>query len=111
MLIEKSKEATWSQGDVVSVKLVSGEEIFGRFIKEEGSTITMAKVMKLVMTPEGNPGFTSVLQTSSQDELEFDKSHCLLIAETEEAIKVDYLGATSSIKKATPNEESAIIRP
>ncbi len=90
------------KGDVVSVKLTSGEEIFGRFVGESTDAITMSKVMKLVMAPNGLPGFTSVLQTSSQEELQFNKNHCLLIALTDETIKNDYIQSTSGIKVATP---------
>ena len=103
MLVKSRKK-----GDVVSIKLVSGEEIFGRFVSEGPHVITMAKVMKLVIAPNGSPGFTSVLQTSSQEELIFDKNHCLLIAVTEKQISDDYIGATSTIKKATPTETSII---
>ncbi len=107
MLVEKRKE-----GDVVSIKLVSGEEIFGRFVHEGPNVITLAKVMKLVIDPQtGRPGFTSVMQTATEKDRVFDKNHCVIIGDTLEEIQVDYLGQTSSIKKATPTEESAIIRP
>ena len=101
---------TRTKGDVISVKLVTGEEIFGRFVSQTADKLTMTKVMKLVLAPNGNPGFTSVLQTSEQEELEFDRIHCLLIAYTQDQIKNDYLEATTGIKKATPSE-SAIIHP
>ena len=93
---------TRTKGDIISVKLVSGEEIFGRFVSQTADVLKMAKVMKLVITSNGNPGFTSVLQTSSQEELEFDRNHCLLIAITDDQIKKDYLEVTS---------ESVIIQP
>lgn len=102
---------TRKKGDVISVKLTSGEEIFGRFISESHDAIIIAKVMKLVMAPNGSPGFTSILQTSSQEELEFNKNHCLLIAQTDEQIKNDYIQSTSGIKIATPEDKSALIRP
>lgn len=102
---------TRTKGDVVSVKLVTGEEIFGRFVKENVNWLTMSKVMKLVVSPSGAPGFTSVLQTSEQEELEFDRNHILLIAFTQEQIKKDYLEATSGIKVVTPDQVSSIIQP
>lgn len=101
---------TRTKGDIISVKLVTGEEIFGRFVSQTADKLTMTKVMKLVLAPNGNPGFTSVLQTSEQEELEFDRNHILLIAFTQKQIKDEYLGATSGIQKATP-EETAIIHP
>lgn len=106
MLIQTRKK-----GDVISVKLVTGEEIFGRYVKENENFLTMSRVMKLVIAPNGNPGFTSVLQTSEQEELEFDRNHILLVAFTQEQIKKDYLEATSSIKVVTPDQASSIIHP
>ena len=105
MLISKKEK-----GDVISVKLITGEEIFGRYVTMTDNMLTMTKVMKLVIAPNGAPGFTSVLQTSEQEELIFDRNHVLLIANTAEQIKTDYLDATSNIKIATP-AESAIIHP
>ena len=99
---------TRTKGDVISVKLASGEEIFGRFVSESTDSITMAKVMKLVSTSEGSVGFTSVLQTSSQEELKFNKVHCLLIAITDEQVKKDYIQFTSGLKIATSDETSLI---
>ena len=101
---------TRKKGDVLSAKLTSGEEIFGRYVSETSDVIVMSKVMKLVIAANGNPGFTSVLQTSSQEELEFRKDHFILIAATDEQIKNDYIQSTSRITVATPNE-SAIIQP
>lgn len=104
MLVQKR-----NKGDVISVKLTSGEEIFGRFVGESHDAIILAKVMKLVMAPNGSPGFTSILQTSSQEELEFNKIHCLLIALTDKQISDDYIQSTSGIKIATPADASSLI--
>ena len=93
MLIPTAKE----KGDVISVKLVTGEEIFGRFVSMNADRLIMTKVMKLVIAQNGAPGFTSVLQTSEQEELEFDRMHILLVADTAKQITVDYLEATSNI--------------
>lgn len=94
--------------DVISVKLNTGEEIFGRFVKEDDNFLSLRKAMKLIMS-NGNPGFTSVLQTSDQEELAFNKAHIIVTADTLHQIKKEYLEATSGI--VTPDQSSTIIHP
>lgn len=69
MLIEKK----FSDSDVVSLKLVSGEEIIGRFEKENDDGITLSKPMMIAMTPKG-PAMAPVMMTADPEStLTFNK--------------------------------------
>lgn len=52
MLINTSKNV--AAGDIIAVKLTSGEEILAKLVKVEGETYTFSKPVILTLVPVGN---------------------------------------------------------
>lgn len=94
MLIEKR----FGEGDVVSLKLTSGEEILGRYAKEDMVSITLSKPLMIAMTPKG-PAMAPVMMTVNPDsDLTFNKSSIIVSANCYKEIADQYVFQTTGIQ-------------
>lgn len=95
MLIEKGVSA----GDVVTVKLNSGEELIAKLIDEDANYYTLSKPMVILMTQQG-PSLAPYIFTIGNDRLvKLSKSSTTtLIQETEKIYANQYIELTTNIK-------------
>ena len=94
MLLEKK----FTDNDVVSLKLASGEEVVGRFTKEDLISITLNKPLMIAMTAKG-PAMAPVMMTVNPEAgLTFSKSLVITIAETDRDIANQYMFQTTGIQ-------------
>lgn len=95
MLIEKSK---FKNGDVLSIKLVTGEEIVGMYAAETNSCIDLDKPYRLVQTEEQKFGFAPLMVTTDPANLHtVYKSAVAIITPTYAEIKEQYVKTVESI--------------
>ncbi len=96
MLINKGHSA----GDVVTIKLSSGEELIARFEGDDASGYKISKPMVLSMTPKG-PGLMPYLFTVSPDTtITVSYNTVTVIATTDKDFGNQYLESTTGIKLA-----------
>ena len=94
MLFEKK----FSDGDVVSLKTTGGEEIIGRFVKDDMISITLEKPLMIAMTQKG-PAMAPVMITVNPDtNLTFNKSAIIITAECYKEIADQYVYQTTGIQ-------------
>lgn len=94
MLFEKK----YGEGDVVTLKLITGEEVLGRFVSEDMMGITLSKPLTIGMTPKG-PGMAPVLMTVNPDaNLTFSKQAVILSAPCHKEIADQYIYQTTGIQ-------------
>jgi hypothetical protein len=94
MLFEKK----YGEGDVVTLKIVSGEEVIGRFVKEDMMSITLSKPLTIGMTPKG-PGMAPVLMTVDPDAtLSFNKQAIIIVTPCYKEIADQYVYQTTGIQ-------------
>jgi hypothetical protein len=94
MLFEKK----FSEGDVVSLKTTGGEEIIGRFVKDDMMAITLEKPLMIAMTPKG-PAMAPVMMTVNPDaSLTFNKSTIIVTAACYKEIADQYVYQTTGIQ-------------
>lgn len=98
MLFEKSK---FSDGDVVTLKLSAGEEVIGKYISEDLSTITLEKVVMLAMSQKGIGMAPYVMTVNPDSKLNFNKSLVTVIAEPDKEIANQYVFQTTGIQPVT----------
>jgi hypothetical protein len=97
MLFEKK----FGEGDVVSIKTTGGEEILGRFVKEDMVGITLAKPLMIAMTQKG-PAMAPVMMTVNPDaDLTFSKSAIIVTAACYKEIADQYVFQTTGIQMPT----------
>lgn len=87
--------------NIVSIKLVTGEEIVGRLTSETSETITLEKPVMLTINQKGM-GFAPVcISVDDASEFTFKQAHVLFKAETRKEIVDPYIQATTGIQLAT----------
>ncbi len=95
MLLEKTR---YDENDIVTLKLISGEEIIGRFINETAQEITLEKPLMLAMSQKGI-GMAPVLMTVNPDtKLKFNKTAIVVMAHSDDEIGKQYTFQTTGIQ-------------
>jgi hypothetical protein len=94
MLFEKSR----AQGDVVTVKLTSGEEIIARFEEEIATGVKVSKPMVLSMTQQGVGMMPYLFTVNPNNSIVFNYQSVTVMATTDEDFAKQYMQATTGIK-------------
>ncbi len=95
MLLQKSK---FDQGDIISMKLISGDEIIGKYVSEDMVEFVIAKPVMLGMTQKG-PAMMPVMMTVDPDkEFSIPKSAIMLKGVTAKEIADQYTYQTTGIQ-------------
>lgn len=87
------------QGDVVALKLSSGEEIIGSYQNESPTEIELRKPLAMAMTPQG-PGLAPWIASAdimSETNIKFSKPHVIAMVRAHKPIADVYLQATTGI--------------
>lgn len=95
MLIQKPL----SQGDVVSIKLLTGEEVLGRFDSVNDSEIHIKRPCSVAMGPQGM-GIVPWMLTAAPETTKLNKNTVITYTPTDSEIAKAYTEATSNIKLA-----------
>ena len=84
-------------GEVITTKLVSGEELISRFEKQEGDTLTLSKVVVLAPGQQGI-GMVPWLMRAEPKHVDINMTTVLTYAVTQKEIADKYTEMTSSIQ-------------
>ena len=95
MLISKFKK-----GDVITIKLISAEEVIAEVIEDNENDIVVKKPMTLVISQKGMGLQPYMITPDVQDRLHFHKQNILSMAKTAKDFSDAYLGQTSGIEIA-----------
>jgi hypothetical protein len=98
MLLNKHK---FSAGDIVTIKLLSGDEVMGKFVEDAMGSITLDRPVMLAMTQKG-PAMAPVLLTVNPDsKLTFNTQTVMVMAESDSEIGKQYVFQTTGIQPVT----------
>lgn len=98
MLFNKQK---FIVGDIVTIKLLSGDEVMGKFIEDAMGSITLDRPVMLAMTQKG-PAMAPVLLTVNPDsKLTFNTQTVMVMAESDSEIGKQYVYQTTGIQPVT----------
>lgn len=86
----------FSSGDVVSIKLVNGDEIIARFDSEDDATITINRPMALTMSGQGL-GMIPWVFLGKEDAITISKSNTFFIVESKSEAAKQYMQGTTGI--------------
>lgn len=95
MLINKG----FSSGDVVSIKLVNGDEIIARFESDNTDTITVSRPLALTMNG-GGLGMIPWVFLGKDSSITVSKSNTFFIVESKGEAAKQYLEGTTGIALA-----------
>ena len=90
-------------GDVVTLKMSSGEELIGTYKDDDSSTYTIDRPVTLSVGPKGGPALTPYLMTvspASTRNLKINKALVVCVANTDKELADQYSSAMSGIQVA-----------
>jgi len=94
MLLEKPIK----QGNTISIKLTSGEEILGSFVDSNDTELVIEKPATISATPDGKMGIIPWMMTSRSTKISLNKNTVVAFAQTEDEIGKAYTQSTTDIK-------------
>jgi hypothetical protein len=95
MLINKG----FSSGDVVSIKLINGDEIIARFESEDKETITVSRPLALTMSG-GGLGMIPWMFLGESEKVTINKSHTFFMVPSKKEAGDQYMQGTTGIALA-----------
>lgn len=103
MLLEK---LSYTENDIVTLKLFSGEEVIGKYISEDEKVVTLDKPLTLAMGQKG-VGMVPLLMTVNPDtKLRFNKQAITIMTHSDDDIGKQYTFQVTGIQPVT----SGVIR-
>jgi len=112
MLIEKAIEAN----DVVTIKLVTQEEIVAKFVSQDTNTVTIQKPVLLNVSIDektGRPGIQMlpffVLGANSDSKITLKHIHIITMLTAADEVKSGYIHNTSGIAVPRAGEKGLIV--
>lgn len=94
MLIDVSKN--FSAGDVVSIKLINGDEIIAKFEKEDAETVTVNRPLALTMNGQGL-GMIPWVFLGKDGAITIAKRNTFFVVESKGEAAKQYLEGTTGI--------------
>jgi hypothetical protein len=97
MLIQKE----YQEGDIVSFKIVNGDELIGKVVGVDNDYYTLSKPCTIMPGPQGI-GMIQSLFTAEQDiNVKLSKQHVILHAPSIDQIQKHYIKTTTGIEPVT----------
>lgn len=96
MIIDKGAAV----GEVVTIKLISGEEIVGKLTEEQSQSYKISKPLVLSMTQKGLGMMPYLFTVSPDKDIKINKSAVILIEATDKDFANQYLQGTTGITLA-----------
>jgi hypothetical protein len=92
MLISKG----FSSGDVVSIKLLNGDELIARFEEDDADTVTVSRPLAITMSPQGM-GLIPWVFLGEDAKIVLRKKNTFFIVPSKKDAATQYLEGTTGI--------------
>jgi len=93
MLLEKK----FTENEVVSLKVSSGEEIIGRYVREDDRYFYLTKPNVLMMNPQGMGMVPFMFTVNPDEDYAITKTSIITLSRTDNDVAKQYLSKTSGI--------------
>jgi hypothetical protein len=93
----------FKDNDLVTIKLVTGDEIMARFREEKPQSYKVHRAVTLQPTAQGLAMVPYAMTVSDDTSLEILKSSCVFITKTRSEIEPAYIQATTGISTINTN--------
>lgn len=105
--------SNFKKGDVITIKLSTGEEVVARFDADTGSELKVVKPTVLTLNPQDGkamliPWLMSI-DTGSNDAIIIGKQQIVAVSRPTKGLADGYLQSTTGIASATANESRIIL--
>jgi hypothetical protein len=96
------KSNNYKKNDIVTIKLISGEELLGKFVEESKDEFTVKSPSVLGADAKGGMGLFPWIISAKNDTVPIKHSTIATTAETSKEIADNFTKATSEIQIVTP---------
>lgn len=96
MLIDKGV----TEGEVITVKLTSGEEIIGKLVEDSSTFLKLSKPLVLSMGPQGVGMVPYLFTVSPEKDIKIFKSTVTVYETTDKQFADSYISGTTGIAMA-----------
>jgi len=86
----------FSNGDIISLKLINGDELIARFESETGDDITIDRPLALTMSREGL-GMIPWMMLGDKSSITLKKSHVFAVVSSQKDAADQYMQGTTGI--------------
>lgn len=93
MLLEKK----FTENEVISLKVSSGEEIIGRYVREDDRYFYLTKPNVLMMNPQGMGMVPYMFTVNPDEDYAITKGSIITLSRTDSDVAKQYLSKTSGI--------------
>ena len=97
------------KGEVVAIKLVTGDEVIAKLVEADMDDIRLSKPMMLVHTPKGLAMSQFMMMQDVEDVIVISTDKIIAITKANSVASSQYTQTVSSIKVPTPEEKQSII--
>ena len=97
MLVSK----VYDEGDIVSFKLVTGDEIVARIVSVNGEYFGVAKPCTVMPSPQGMGLIQSLFTADADAGVHLHKEHVIMHAPSIDAMQKHYIKTTTGIEPIT----------
>ena len=94
------KENSFKENDMIAMRLNGGEEIIGKFVKQDDSTITIARPLALAMTQNGIAMTPHLIMADPTAKLDYNKALIITMTVANKAAVDNYIKSTTGIQPA-----------
>lgn len=93
MLIQKK----YSANDIITVALMSGQEVLGKLVKEDDAVITIARPLTIAIGPQGAAFQNFTITGDSEGEVDLRADKIVSVLKTNKETTEAYRAATSGL--------------
>lgn len=104
MIVEKIK-----QGEIYTLKLITGEEIITKFIEDSAFTYKIYKPLVLAVTANGVAMTPFLFTAEIEGSIDIPKTAVIAIAQTDKSTSNQYIKGTTGIQPASANSLGKLI--
>jgi hypothetical protein len=97
MLVSKK----YSEGDIVSFKLVTGDEIVARIVTVDADSFEVSKPCTVMPSPQGMGLIQSLFTADADVGVQLQKQHVIMHAPAIDAMQKHYIKTTTGIEPVT----------
>lgn len=88
----------YAEGDVVSFKLVNGDEIVAKIVSEEADSFKVSAPCNVVPSPQGLGLIQSLFSAREDVKITLSKAHVMFHAESLEQMRAHYIKTTTGVE-------------
>ncbi len=94
------KTNKFDKNDIITIKLLAGEEVIAKFISDEEDVLVVEKVTTMAANPNGGLALVPWMMSALPEQVEINKATIITSSLTAKEIADKFIEATTSIQLA-----------